>query len=55
MSKKDSGKGRQGGTKAAGPGGECICPKCGNKTTHQIGIPCYQHNCPKCGVKMTRN
>ncbi|MEA3248557.1 MAG: DUF134 domain-containing protein [Nanoarchaeota archaeon] len=47
------GQGRMGGV-AAGPGGECICPKCGARTMHQVGIPCYQQKCPKCGSPMTR-
>jgi predicted DNA-binding protein (UPF0251 family) len=34
--------------------GKCICPKCGYKEAHQIGIPCYQKKCPKCGSQMTR-
>ena len=54
MSRRSSGRGRQGGTRAAGPGGQCTCPKCGTKATHQVGVPCYQQNCPKCGTKMTR-
>jgi len=47
------GRGRMGGF-AAGPGGQCVCPKCGTKATHKIGIPCIQQKCPKCGSKMTR-
>ncbi len=47
------GRGRMGGF-AAGPGGYCVCPKCGTKAVHQIGIPCYQQKCPKCGSPMTR-
>lgn len=47
------GKGRMGGF-AQGPGGECICPKCGTKAPHTIGIPCYQQKCKKCGSPMTR-
>jgi len=46
-------KGRMGGP-GLGPGGECVCPKCGFKTAHEIGKPCYQMVCPKCGSKMTR-
>ena len=47
------GRGRMGGF-AAGPSGNCICPKCGYKETHQTGVPCYQKKCPKCGSPMTR-
>ncbi len=47
------GRGRMGGF-AAGPGGSCICPKCGAKDVHQIGVPCYQQKCPKCGSSMKR-
>jgi len=47
------GRGRMGGF-AAGPGGDCVCPKCGAKATHQTGVPCYQQKCPKCGSAMTR-
>jgi hypothetical protein len=54
VSRRSSGRGKQGGTKAAGPGGHCICPKCNHKINHQIGQPCYEKNCPKCGTVMTR-
>jgi predicted DNA-binding protein (UPF0251 family) len=47
------GRGRMGGF-AAGPSGNCVCPKCGYKETHQTGVPCYQKKCPKCGSRMTR-
>ncbi len=47
------GRGRKGGF-AAGPGGNCVCPNCGEKTQHQRGTPCYEMECPKCGAKMTR-
>lgn len=47
------GRGR-GGDFAAGPGGTCVCPKCGEKTTHKLGVPCYKQQCPKCGTAMTR-
>lgn len=49
-----SGRGRMGGPMAAGPGGECVCPKCGEKTPHTAGKPCLQMTCPKCGTPMTR-
>lgn len=48
------GPGRKGGSKAAGPGGNCICPNCGHKVAHQVGQPCYQVECPKCGAVMVR-
>jgi predicted DNA-binding protein (UPF0251 family) len=47
------GRGRMGGF-AAGPSGNCVCPKCGYKEVHQTGVPCYQKKCPKCGSPMTR-
>ena len=39
---------------AAGPSGNCVCPRCGYKEAHQTGIPCYQKKCPKCQSPMTR-
>jgi hypothetical protein len=47
------GRGRMGGF-AAGPGGSCVCPRCGYSISHVIGTPCYQQTCPKCGSRMTR-
>lgn len=35
-----------------GPGGFCICPKCGYKKIHEAGIPCREEKCPNCGTKM---
>lgn len=50
-----AGRGRMGGTRpGAGPGGECVCPSCGAKVPHQVGVPCYNLSCPKCGAKMVR-
>lgn len=46
--------GRMGGKKAAGPGGQCVCPSCGAVIQHQTGAPCYQIKCPKCGKAMAR-
>jgi hypothetical protein len=43
-----------GGPKAAGPVGECVCPKCGHREPHMRGIPCNQRQCPKCGAAMAR-
>jgi hypothetical protein len=38
----------------AGPGGECQCPNCGYRETHQKGIPCNTKKCPKCNTPMIR-
>ena len=46
-------QGRRGGF-AAGPGGNCVCPKCGKTVSHQRGAPCIQMTCPACGAAMTR-
>jgi hypothetical protein len=43
-----------GGGFAAGPGGYCVCPNCGEKAPHQLGQPCYEQKCPKCGSAMSR-
>jgi hypothetical protein len=51
---RGQGPGRMGGSKAAGPGGNCVCPNCGHKAPHVAGQPCYQMQCPKCGARMTR-
>lgn len=48
------GRGRMGGPLAAGPGGECVCPSCGEKVAHTVGQPCNQMKCPKCGTPLTR-
>jgi len=49
------GQGRgQGGGFASGPDGECRCPNCGHRESHQLGVPCYARKCPKCGSPMTR-
>ena len=50
---RGGGRGRMGG-RALGTGGECICPKCGHRATHQRGTPCSQVMCPKCGSPMRR-
>jgi len=48
------GRGRMGGSFAAGPGGDCVCPECGYKQKHQRGNPCSSMKCPKCKSPMTR-
>ena len=50
-----TGRGRMGGPFAAGPGGNCVCPKCGQQVPHIVGQPCNAMNCPKCGTQMTRS
>ena len=51
---RGTGKGKKGGLYAAGPGGDCFCPKCGYKAPHVQGQPCNQQSCPSCGTNMTR-
>jgi hypothetical protein len=47
--------GRMGGSRpGAGPTGNCVCPACGEKVSHQRGTPCYNMSCPKCGTKLVR-
>ncbi len=48
------GRNRRPGGFGLGPAGECVCPQCGAKVPHQLGVPCYQQKCPKCGATMTR-
>jgi hypothetical protein len=50
---RGGGQGRMGG-RALGPGGKCVCPKCGATAAHVRGVPCIQVKCPKCGTAMTR-
>jgi hypothetical protein len=40
--------------KGVGPGGECLCPACGNASPHKQGVPCSSQVCPKCGKPMIR-
>lgn len=44
----------QGGRPGRGPGGHCICPKCGERIPHKQGYPCFEEKCPKCQEAMTR-
>ncbi len=37
-----------------GPGGDCVCPSCGQKTPHQPGTPCTEVKCSNCGTAMLR-
>lgn len=58
LGNRSSGRGgrgmRRGGGAGAGPGGNCICPQCGTKVPHQLGVPCFQVKCPQCGANMVR-
>ena len=47
------GRGRMGGS-SLGIGGNCVCPSCKTKVSHQRGTPCYNVKCPKCGANMVR-
>jgi hypothetical protein len=49
MGKEVTGRGRH-----MGPGGDCVCPKCGYKISHQPGKHCKDLLCPKCGINMVR-
>jgi len=40
--------------KGGGPGGYCVCTKCGYKIAHQPGVPCSQLLCPKCKINLVR-
>ncbi len=51
---RGGGRGRMGGPLAAGPGGSCVCSKCGQEAPHQVGVPCMQQKCPQCGSPMVR-
>ena len=44
----------RGTTPGAGPGGDCVCPNCGARVSHQVKTPCHNLSCPKCGEKMLR-
>ena len=44
----------QGGRRAGGMVGYCVCPQCGQREPHERGVPCVEHKCPKCGITMTR-
>lgn len=37
-----------------GPGGSCVCAKCGHKEPHQRGVPCFERKCPQCGSPLMR-
>ena len=37
-----------------GPGGDCVCPKCGYRIKHQGGVPCSSLQCPSCKINLER-
>lgn len=47
-------RGRGGRGYRKGPGGFCVCPKCGEKKAHARRKPCPDQECPKCGTQMIR-
>lgn len=47
------GQGRNKGG-SMGPGGFCVCAKCGEKTPHRQGVKCTTKKCPNCGTTMIR-
>jgi cation diffusion facilitator family transporter len=40
--------------KGGGPGGYCVCPKCGYQIPHERGIPCSSLRCPNCSINLQR-
>jgi len=34
--------------------GDCVCPKCGYKTSHLRGVPCSTLKCPNCKISLER-
>lgn len=50
---RGGGQGRNKGG-SFGPGGYCVCAKCGEKVPHQQGVKCTRVKCPKCGKPMIR-
>ena len=52
---RGAGRGKGGGNPpSSGPGGNCVCPKCGHKEPHVAGQRCLDRVCPECGTKMVR-
>ena len=37
-----------------GPGGVCVCLKCGYSEPHQLAQPCTLKKCPRCGSNLIR-
>jgi hypothetical protein len=47
-------KGQVEGAQGRGPGGYCVCKKCGYRVEHQPGVPCSTLICPNCKTPLTR-
>lgn len=54
LSRGSTNSGRTGGMRG-GPGGFCICTRCGTKVRHERGIPCTEARCPECEQPMVRD
>lgn len=46
-------KGRNNGG-SLGPGGYCVCAKCGHKVAHTQGVKCTTLRCPVCDKPLIR-
>ena len=40
--------------RGGGPGGYCVCSKCGYRIPHERGTPCSTLECPKCKINLVR-
>ncbi len=40
--------------RGGGPGGYCVCQKCGYKILHERGVPCSTLECPDCKINLVR-
>jgi len=49
----EKGKGKNKGG-SFGPGGFCVCSKCGHKVLHVKGEKCTSLKCPECGHTLVR-
>ena len=47
-------RGRMSGYSREGPGGSCVCPKCGTIVKHNRAEPCITIRCPKFDALMVR-